>query len=343
MRQVLMQGAARYVRAEDALDHLEALCAFGQKPLVVHGETALKATEDRLLPGLERCGIRPHLWRNDGFCSRSQVARAVKDGRAQGCDFVLALGGGKCMDLGKAIAAALGLPIVTIPTVAATCAAVTPFSVMYDEEGRPDGAIYHDVPVDLCMADTAVLCAAPERALRAGMVDSLAKLPELCCGEDPSAPAPFLLGTARLLARHVTGTLTPACARLAQGEAIPLEETLDAVIALTGTCSGYAAGTKQLAIAHAFNGAVRFLHPQKANGWLHGETVGVGILVQMRFNGDPGDGDFKGLLGSLGMPDSLCALGMKPEGVAEYIADHMGFAPGSPQSQKVAEAVGAHL
>ena len=34
------------------------------------------------------------------------------------------------------------------------------------------------------------------------------------------------------------------------------------------------------------NGAVRALHPAQANTWLHGETVGVGILMQMRMNGD---------------------------------------------------------
>lgn len=243
------------------------------------------------------------------------------------------------MDLGKAVAAGLQAPIITVPTIAATCAAVTPFSVMYDDDGRPDGAIYHASPVELCIACCDQLMKAPEHFLRAGMVDSLAKLPELCSGAREGDDAPFFLQTARNMARYITDTLLPKCVASARGIGAADDAVIDAVIPLTGTCSGYAAGTSQLAIAHAFNSAVRKLHPQQANRFLHGETVGVGILIQRCFNGEGEIGDMQRLLHDLGMPCCISDLDMNAEGIAAYIADHMGFAKGSLEESRLQSAV----
>ena len=326
MKQTLMQGAARYIRSENAIAELVEAKRFGAKPLLIYGARAYEAVKERLNTVLAECGMTPVLWKNTGFCSHNQLAKACEDAKRNDCDFVMALGGGKCMDLSKAVAAALDVPVVTIPTIAATCACVTPFSVMYDDEGRPDGAIYHSRPVEMCIVDTSVLANAPIRTLKAGMVDSLAKLPELCCGAEEETETPFLLHTARMLARQVDDVLEPLCHEVADGKNIDLNKALDAVIALTGTCSGYAAGTKQLAMAHAFNSAARGLHPEIANQWLHGETVGVGILIQMTFNGWNEQCEaYQKMLATLGMPDSIHVLGMSAEGVGEYIANHMGL------------------
>lgn len=338
MKQTLMQGAARYVRAENGIEFLSEAKRFGTKPLLIHGEKAYAAVQEALNAVLAEAGITPVLWKNTGFCSRNQLSKACEDAKRENCDFIMALGGGKCMDLSKAVAAALDVPVVTIPTIAATCACVTPFSVMYDDCGRPDGAIYHQRPVDLCVVDTSVLSKAPLRTLKAGMVDSLAKLPELCCGQEQETETPFLLHTARMLAHQVNDAIEPLCDATAQGQEIDLNKALDAVIALTGTCSGYAAGTKQLAMAHAFNSAARGLHPEIANNWLHGETVGVGILIQMTYNGwHEKCAQYKQMLASLGMPDNIHALGMSSEGVGAYIANHMGLA-----HENVEAAVEAH-
>ena len=341
MNKAMMLGAARYVRADNALENLEELKRYGRRPFVLHGRKAFEAVGDRLTSVLRRYNFEATWWRNDGFCSRSQRDRAATELNARSADFLLAVGGGKCMDLGKAVAAKAGVPVVTLPTFAATCAAVTPFSVMYDNEGRPDGSLYHDMPVAMCIVDTTLLSRAPRRTLCAGIVDSMAKLPELLCGYDGER-LPLGLDTAVLLGRYITNILMPVCRALAGGDSIDLDRVFDTVFALTGTCSGYAAGTKQLALAHAFNGAVRALHPAQANTWLHGETVGVGILMQMRMNGDGAENGMRKILMDLGMPYDMRSLNMSSHGLVEAIAAYMQLTKDDDQQrERIREALQA--
>lgn len=321
MMHLLIQGAARYFRSENAIDEVADLELFGNRPLLVYGQKALHATEGRLMQRLSNGGEQPILWLNKGFCTRAQVTEAAYVAEVNNCDYVLAIGGGKSMDLGKAIAAYLGLRVVTIPTIAATCAAVTPFSVMYDEFGRPDGELFFDSPVDLCVVDMKVIRKAPKRTLHAGIVDSMAKLPELI--GNSTLNDSVLFHTAKILAMHVYNTLKIFCKRIYSGNEVDIVDVVDIVIAVTGTCSGYVSGTRQQALAHAFNAAVRKLYPCAANKWLHGETVGVGILIQMYINNDPNLKDMQFILRTLGMPTNISSLGVKIDWIADTMAERV--------------------
>ncbi|MFT7885274.1 iron-containing alcohol dehydrogenase, partial [Salmonella enterica] len=69
-----------------------------------------------------------------GHCSERDVADLVKQS-GDDRSVVIGIGGGALLDTVKAVARRLGLPVVAIPTIAATCAAWTALSVWYNDAG----------------------------------------------------------------------------------------------------------------------------------------------------------------------------------------------------------------
>jgi glycerol dehydrogenase len=87
---------------------------------------------------------------------------------------IIAAGGGKALDAGRAAAPDLGLPVVNCPTIASSDAPCSALSVIYTEEGAfQQYRIYGRNP-DLVLVDTEVIARSPARLLVAGMGDALA-------------------------------------------------------------------------------------------------------------------------------------------------------------------------
>ncbi len=89
-------------------------------------------------PNLSAGGLPPaggEKIRFTGHCSERDVAGLVQ---ASGDDraVVIGVGGGALLDSAKVLARRLGVPLVAIPTIAATCAAWTPLSVWYSDAGQ---------------------------------------------------------------------------------------------------------------------------------------------------------------------------------------------------------------
>lgn len=102
--------------------------------------------------------------------------------------------GGKVLDLSKAVGGKLGIPVVAVPTIAATCASWAAVSILYDDLGRFSGYIPNKRSPSLVLADTRVLATAPKRYLASGIGDTIVKWYEtvvnLC--DDPDGPLPWV-------------------------------------------------------------------------------------------------------------------------------------------------------
>ena len=82
-------------------------------------------------------------------------------------------------------------------------------------------------------------------------------------------------------------------------------------IAATGVISGIARGSNQCAIAHKFYETTRLLYPDAAAPYLHGEIVGVGLLLQNHFNGECENNEaLLSLMRENGMPSSITDVGI---------------------------------
>lgn len=130
-------GAGRYRQSRGLLEQAgEEIARYGKKPYVIGGPTALPLIRPRLGKGLADAGLDSFFDVHPGHVSHAAAKEKAACARAQGCDVVVGAGGGRMMDFAKLCAYYLGSRVVTLPTSIATCAAYTPFSLIYTPEGQ---------------------------------------------------------------------------------------------------------------------------------------------------------------------------------------------------------------
>ena len=148
------------------------------------------------------------------------------------------------------LARRLGVPLVAIPTIAATCAAWTPLSVWYSDAGQALNFEIFDDANFLVLVEPRIILNAPAEYLLAGIGDTLAKWYE-----------------AVALADQRRGDLTQA-----------FRDVVEAIIAGGGMVGGLGERYTRVAAAHAVHNGLTVL-PQ-TDKFLHGTKVAYGILVQ---------------------------------------------------------------
>ena len=252
----------------------------------------------------------------EGAVTHAAVARLASD--AQGADVVVAAGGGRALDAGKAVARRIGARLVMVPTIASADAATSRGAVVYRDDGEL--AVERlDWNPDAVVVDTAVIAAAPVRFMRWGIGDAVATRFELEACAAAGAPTP--LGARPTLAAVALADAAFATVRehgLAALDAVAagipdaaLEAVVEAALLLSGL--GFEGGG--LSIAHSV--AVALTHTDGADVAGHGEQVAYGLLVQLALeDSDEQLRDLAGFCGEIGLPTTLAQLGASAEGSA---------------------------
>lgn len=234
---------------------------------------------------LRDAGMEALLGTFGGECSGPEIDEHVQAWKGQRVDCVLAVGGGKCVDAGKAVAYRLDVPVVVAPTLASNDAPCSALSVLYTPEGVSAGVEFYPCSPALVVVDTAIVAAAPERMLVAGMGDAMATWYEAdVCLRNPAAittvgARPTLASAA--IGRTCADTLfrEGAAAAKAVADGIVRAE-LESVVEANTLLSGLGFESGGLAAAHGFAQAFTGLPPTH-DGYLHGEMVAMGTLVQL--------------------------------------------------------------
>jgi len=131
---------ARITQGEGTINSIQT--GPGRAPFLFSGKYVLKKYGRALLeafPGIKTATFGGEVWPGELYRVRRILAES-------GADCLLAFGGGKVMDLAKLVKKDIpSLKLINIPTSAATCAAMTPVAVMYDNDGAYKDTI--DTPV----------------------------------------------------------------------------------------------------------------------------------------------------------------------------------------------------
>lgn len=314
-------GAGRYIQEQDVLDYSgEEILRFGRKAYVIGGPKALKAAGERMIKSFHNAGLGYITEEFPGYPSVQKIGQLKQAVRNEECDVIVAVGGGRIIDLAKATASELKLPIVTVPTQAATCAAFSPLSVLYTPEGKSDTYIHFEQEVSAVLVDEKVMLTQTPRLLVAGILDGMAKYIEI------AALDPGKLDGETSIARHsafymakytydILAEKGPAAVRdIKNGRwTKDLHDVVYINIALTGIVSALMQGKGQTSLGHAFNNALHREFLDKIKKWLHGEGVAVGLLAQLAYNEEPERiPKLRKYMKDFGMPCSLKDLGIEP-------------------------------
>lgn len=312
-------GPQRYVQGNGVIEHAGAyLVRLGlQRVAVLMSRRSHGAEGGRLLASLAAAGIGTEVCTFGGECSFEEIDHHVKalGSMEVAIDGLVAIGGGKCVDAGKAIAHRLKVPSVIVPSLASNDAPCAALSVIYTPEGiTADAEIYDESPL-LVLVDTGVIAQASERYLVAGMGDAMATWYEAraCASQAEGVTVfggrPTLAGgaIARLCAETLFESGIAAAADVRASRVTPaVEKIVEANTLLSGL--GYESGG--LAAAHAYAQGFTVLASVHRN-YLHGEMVAIGTLAQLALEGAEGEAArVADLFLAVGLPVHLGHLGL---------------------------------
>jgi len=271
---------AQVVRGIGVLEQAgETIARLGQRPLLVGGDRTLDRVNPVLKPALAQHSLHFAQASYAPDCSEASLAALHHASRQHKADLVIGVGGGKALDAAKLLAHQAGLPIVTIPTSAATCAAWTALSNIYSDQG----AFLYDVGLtkcpDLLILDYDLVQTAPQRTLVAGIGDALAKWYEASVSSGQSEQSLIIAAVqqARVLRDLL---LQKSMAALQAPGSTVWREVVDATVLLAGVIGGLGGAQCRTVAAHAVHNGLT--HLLQSHGTLHGEKVAYGILVQLR-------------------------------------------------------------
>lgn len=281
-----------FQRGRNTLNEIGTFCKdYGQRILITGGKQALAAAEAKITSSIHAAGLTVtgvHWY--GGECTWENAERLIQLIQATQTEVVIAVGGGRAIDTAKAAASKLGhLPVITVPTIAATCAAMTPLSIINNEQGEyMENYNESTCPVGV-FVDLDIIAQAPGRWLYAGLGDTLAKLYEYRTTSQGVEKTGRVIGA--IHSSHACYDIIKAYGKgareavLSQTVTPALAYSVDAIIYYGGMCSILGGVNLRGAAAHCVY--FGFTYIPEAHQWGHGLLVGFGNLCLLAMEERP--------------------------------------------------------
>jgi glycerol dehydrogenase len=310
-----------YHQGPGLIDRIGDLVHFlGTRPLIVIGPVEKDLIGLRLESALKTHSVNPVFFNFEGEVSLANIQKVVDQATSEECDFAIGVGGGKAIDVSKAVKLKLGLPVVVVPTIASNDAPTSRMIITYNADGTFRGPLTMSENPDAVIVDSSVIAAAPVRYLLAGIGDGLATWFEACQCHDSGVdnflhgqPGETMLAMSELCYTMIRKYGVQAIADHQKGEVTDhLEKIIEANILLSGL--GFEGCG--VAAAHAFSQGFSLI--PELHDALHGELVAVGLIGQLALEERSDDFiiDLLAFYRSIGLPSSLRMLGL------QQVCDH---------------------
>jgi len=279
----------KYIQGRGVLGELGSyLKMLGEKPLVLWDGTVRGIVGAVVRRCVAEAGLELVEAEFQGEATRQERQRVGAVARQAGADISVGIGGGKVLDVAKAVAVDAGIRMVTCPTIASNDSPTSAASVWYDEEHNFIGFDCWPFNPDMVIVDTEVIARGPVRAFVAGMGDALATWIEAAAAFQSRAvniaggrPTMAAMALAELCYQTLLEHGPDAKRDVENHLVTPaVEKVVEANVLLSGL--GFESGG--LATAHMIANLLSNLPECKR--LMHGEKVGFGIVTQLCLDDD---------------------------------------------------------
>ncbi len=271
----------------------EVCSSYGKKIVCIGGKRALQAAEHAIREAIKNTelNITGVLWYG-GEASYENVEALKNKTEVKQADMIFAVGGGKALDTGKALAEQIGMPVFTFPTIASNCASTTAVAIMYENSGVFKEPYFTEKPPMHAFIHTEILANAPKQYMWAGMGDTYAKYYEASVSSRNDELPHYLELGVNVSQMCVEPVLKYGERALGDNEAGKVSKELEQVVLAIVVSTGLASNllTKEHTVhynsglAHAVFYSLT-VYPQIEERHLHGEVVGYGVLILLLCDG----------------------------------------------------------
>jgi glycerol dehydrogenase len=315
----IMIAPSKYVQGPGAIREMGPHVAkLGDVAVVLGSKSGLADCQAALEKTLNDVRVKAHFEKFQGECSRKEIDRVREIVKGNRATVLLAVGGGKCMDAGKAVAHEAKIPCVVIPTIASTDSPCSAVAVIYTEEHVFES--YYILPKnpDMVVVDTEIIARAPARFLVAGMGDALSTWFEAdACRKAYAKNIPGGDSTEAALAiAHLCFKMLMQYGRQAKlaAEMGAATVALDKIVEANTLLSGLGFESSGLAAAHGVHDGLTVLH--ECHHLFHGEKVAFGTLTLLVLENREREEieEVMDFCSDVGLPITLGELGITTQG-----------------------------
>lgn len=297
-----MKKVNTYVQGKNMLSKVNDYL-IGKKTLVVIGSFNVDEFASKVTKSLT-CEYEVIVY--DQECSENHIKKLCEKMKSKEFDSIIGFGGGKVLDVVKAVAYFYPCFLMVIPSSASMDGACSALSVLYHEDHSFDRFLYLDKNPDVVLVDTQVIFDAPFSLLCAGMADAISSYYDV----EYISKKTKLEDEVRVCAKNCYENVYSLYHQVKSDyENRVLSDAVECIIKTNIYDSAVAFENAGCEFSHVLANATTKV--QDSIG-MHGERVGVGTLFMLLLENNLEEyGKLKDMLRALNMPTTLHDLNVK--------------------------------
>ena len=260
---------------------LPEIVKISKSPLLLGRSFLTRSLRSIISNDLNQLNLKVYNAELEFDCCEDDLTRIYNFALKQNCDAIITAGGGKVLDAGKLLAEYLSVPCITVPLSASTCAGWTALANIYTKKGQFVRDINLKSSPKLLVCDHTFINLAPKKTLSSGIADSLAKWYEssITSSLNKDGIVQHAIQISRVL-RDQLFIQGEDAFKNTSTDNFAWSNVVEANCLTAGLIGGIGGEKCRTAAAHAIHNAITQLDSKKRP--LHGEIVGVGILIQLK-------------------------------------------------------------